>query len=85
MDIHNLKTWPDIFKVMKTGEKTFDIRKNDRDFKVGDQVILHEYDPDKKKYTGDHIHAKITWILPTNNPFHNLYDKVILALKYWDF
>jgi len=36
----------------------------------------------KNKYTGDHIHAKITWILPTDNPFHNLGDKIIMALKY---
>ena len=85
MKTHNLKTWPDIFKVMKSGEKTFDIRKNDRNFEVGDQVILDEFNPETNKYTGDHIHALITWILPSNNPFININDQVILSLKYWDF
>ena len=78
--IHKLKTWPDIFKVMKSGEKTFDLRRNDRNFKVDDLIILEEYDPIKEKYTGDHVYAKITWILPSENPFHNLEDKVILSL-----
>lgn len=82
MAIHELKTWKPIFQDMKNGNKAFDIRKNDRNFQVGDELILNEWDSDKEEYTGDHIHALVTWILPSNNPFHNLEDKIIMSLKY---
>jgi hypothetical protein len=82
MAVHELKTWKPIFQVMKSGEKSFDMRKNDRNFQVGDELILNEYDNEKGEYTGDHIHALITWILPSDNPYHNLGDKVVMSLKY---
>ena len=84
MAIHTLKTWPDFFRVMKSHEKNFELRENDRNFQVGDELILEEFDPIKNEYTGDHVHALITWILPADHPFHNLGNKVILALKYDD-
>lgn len=52
MEIHNLKSLPEVFKQIEYGLKNFEIRKNDEDFKVGDQVFLHEWDQDKKDYTG---------------------------------
>ncbi|NEZ54976.1 DUF3850 domain-containing protein [Adonisia turfae] len=42
---HNLKSWPHHFWPVVRGEKPFEIRKNDRDFKVGDYLALQEYDP----------------------------------------
>lgn len=33
MKIHYLKIWPDYFDLIYRGEKTFELRKNDRDFK----------------------------------------------------
>ena len=44
--IHELKILPEYFEAVTSGRKQFEIRKNDRDFKVGDQLILREY----KKY-----------------------------------
>lgn len=49
---HDLKTWPEVFLKVIEGTKTFEIRKNDRDFKVGDMVKMSEYDPKNEKYTG---------------------------------
>lgn len=51
MDVHTLKTWPEYFEAIWSGKKNFEIRKADRDFKVGDCLILLEYDPEANVYT----------------------------------
>lgn len=60
---HQLKTWPQYFKRVMDGEKNFEVRLNDRDFQTGDLVSLNEYDPVNKKYTGNQLDVKITYIL----------------------
>ncbi len=42
---HCLKTWPEYFDLVECGLKTFEIRENDRNFQVGDTLILMKYDP----------------------------------------
>jgi hypothetical protein len=44
---HELKTWPECFQAIKRGQKTFDIRENDRNFQVGDILVLREFKPCK--------------------------------------
>ncbi len=63
--IHKLKTWPEFFEAMVEGRKTFEGRKNDRDFKVGDELILKEYDPELKNYgySGRFLHRRVSYIL----------------------
>lgn len=51
MRYHVLKTWPPYFRQTQLGQKTFELRKNDRDYKEGDLLILREYMPDNG-YTG---------------------------------
>lgn len=60
---HELKTWPVHFDNVVQGNKTFEIRKNDRDFKVGDTALLRRFDPDKKLFTGEECRIYITHIL----------------------
>lgn len=38
--IHELKTDPEVFDAVARGEKTFEIRKDDRGFSVGDTLLL---------------------------------------------
>jgi len=57
---HTLKILPQFYKDILSGEKTFEVRKNDRDFRVGDYLALAEWD---KEYTGRGLMVKITYIL----------------------
>jgi hypothetical protein len=61
--IHELKTWPEYYKAVVSGKKKFEVRKADRHFEIGDLLILKEYDPEKKAFTGKLISKEITYIL----------------------
>lgn len=58
--IHNLKIAPTYFKAVKEGKKLFEIRKNDRDYHVGDILLLNEYTCGS--YTGEFIKVEVTYI-----------------------
>lgn len=45
MKTHKLKTLPVYFDAVQRGDKTFEIRKNDRDFQAQDALVLAEWDP----------------------------------------
>lgn len=69
---HELKILPQYFKEVVNGNKTFEIRKNDRGFKVGDTLLLKEYYSEcrefkhlepSKGYTGDEITKEVSYIL----------------------
>jgi hypothetical protein len=60
---HELKTWPQYYKAIVSGEKRFEIRVKDRDFKVGDVLILREYDPDAKAYLGGEYWVRVTYMV----------------------
>lgn len=51
MEIHRLKTDSGFYHDILHSKKRFDIRKNDRDFAIGDLLLLEGCD----KETGDYI------------------------------
>lgn len=57
---HELKLNKIYFEEALNGKKPFEIRYNDRDYKVGDEIVLKEWDDG---YTGREISGKITYIL----------------------
>lgn len=61
MKIHALKIRDEYFVDILKREKTFEIRKNDRDFQVGDEVILQVYEDGE--YTGDELRCNIVYII----------------------
>lgn len=80
--LHELKIYPKYFDAVLNGNKQFEIRKNDRDFHVGDNIFLREWD--NIKYSGRTIFAEITYIL--NDNFIGLAkDYVALGIKVNDY
>lgn len=63
MQIHDLKIWPEFFDAVDSGVKTFDLRKDDRGFKVGDVLKLREWAPAGHFYTGRSVVKQIGYIL----------------------
>ena len=60
---HELKTWPSCFAAVKAGNKPFDVRENDRNFQVGDQLILREFEPESEQYTGQAVTRWVSYVL----------------------
>lgn len=60
---HHLKTWPEMFNAAMFSIKSFDLRVNDRDFKVGEYVALKEWDPVERLYSGRILSRQIQYIL----------------------
>lgn len=84
---HVVKSWSMFYRDIETGERTSDIRENDRRYAVGDTMDLREFDPVKNRYTGRSQFVKITYIQTNkSNPcaisqfaLHD--DYVVLSIK----
>jgi len=61
--MHRLKTWPEYFDAIALGLKTFEVRKADRDFRVGDLLQLDEWCPARQDYTGAIRKKQVMYIL----------------------
>lgn len=59
---HNLKTWPVYFAALHDGTKTFELRRDDRGYEVGDTLRLREWDVDTE-YSGEEVTRTVTYIL----------------------
>ena len=76
--VHELKIWPEYFEAVRSGVKTFEIRKHDRPFAVSDTLVLCEFIPKPDKipmplnprvflkgpgYTGRRYRVKVIYLL----------------------
>lgn len=66
---HELKTWPVPFAALLDGTKTYEIRKADRDFRVGDVLHLREYDNGNPEsadghFTGRSLERYVSYMTP---------------------
>lgn len=59
--IHDLKIRPVYFEAVEDGRKTFEIRYDDRDYQVGDRLILREWH--LGRYTGRVVEKMVTYKL----------------------
>ncbi len=78
---HELKTWPAMFEAVWRGDKTFEVRLDDRGYQKGDTVTLREWDrntlcdcasgdhaTDCPKYSGRRIEARVGHVLASTAP-----------------
>lgn len=79
MKTHELKTWTAFFRSISDGSKKFELRRDDRGFEVGDKLVLREYDPKRKTYSGHELHALVTYVLRDAPDFGLVPGFVILS------
>lgn len=58
--IHEIKIRPEYFDAVCKREKTFELRRNDRNYKKGDYLVLKEWDG---YFTGREITRYVNYIL----------------------
>lgn len=56
---HELKVLPQFYGALEDGSKTFEVRKDDRGFQVGDTLRLREWSPER----GFHNDIALDWAL----------------------
>lgn len=76
---HALRTDPGFYKSITEGVKTFDVRKHDRPFKVGDKLLLQGYNQETEKYSGQEWHGEIIYIFDSTDYCKKNY--VILGIR----
>ena len=62
MAILKKKAWPELFEAVLSGQKNFDLRLQDFEIQPGDTLILEEWNPKTKEYTGRSVAKKATYI-----------------------
>lgn len=67
MKVHIVKSWPHQFRAILDERKTAELRKNDRNYKVGDCLLLREWNPSRQLYTGRSAKVEITHKLDKDN------------------
>lgn len=65
--VHELKCWKGFFEDMLNGKKTFDVRRDDRHYHVGDVLRQLEYWPNADEvggtYTGREIRQRVDYVM----------------------
>lgn len=61
MKVHKVKIRPEYYEPVISGKKTFEVRYNDRDYQVGDALLLREWD--ESGYSGRESLFDITYML----------------------
>jgi len=79
MKKHDLKTIQPFYNDVESGAKPFEVRFNDRDYQVGDILMLQEWNINGHFLTGRECQKEITYIL--DNPDYCKEGYVILGIK----
>ena len=67
------KCWPGFFQLVLSGKKNSEIRLADFALKAGDTLILEEWDPKTKKYTGRKLQKRVKAVQKVDvSKFHSM-------------
>lgn len=77
---HELKILKPYFDAVVSGDKTFELRKDDRPYKIGDTLILREIGAGNT-FTGRFIRKKVGYILRDCPEYGLDNDYCILSLR----
>ncbi|MDP3882866.1 MAG: DUF3850 domain-containing protein [Candidatus Staskawiczbacteria bacterium] len=66
MAIIKKKIWPELFEKVQSEEKRFELRVTDFDVEKGDILVLEEWNPKNKEYTGRKVEKKVDYVLKFN-------------------
>lgn len=80
MTLHNLKLKSEYVIEVMFCEKTFELRKNDRDFKVGDYIHFTDTKGEELEYYENNV-FKITYVLKDVTEYGLDKDYCILSIK----
>lgn len=58
--IHELKCQPEYFAALKSGAKTFEVRKKDRPYQIGDFLAVNEFVPFEYKFSSDEMYKSFS-------------------------
>ncbi len=59
------KAWPELFQAIVDGKKNFDLRLADFEVREGDVLVLREWDPATKEYSGRTIEKEVGYVIKT--------------------
>lgn len=76
--LHTLKCWPPFFEDVLEGRKTFELRRNDRDYSVGDTLHLREWTG--TGYSGRECSVRVTYLLEDAYQFGLMEGFVVLGI-----
>lgn len=79
MKTHELKILPQYFQAVWSGTKTFELRKDDREYQRGDVLVLREWDGEQ--YTGSALCVKVTYILQDAEKYGLKDGYVIMGIR----
>jgi ribosomal protein S17 len=59
------KVWPEYFQRIIGGDKKYELRLADFECGIGDVLLLKEWDPKTKEYTGREVSKEVTYVIKT--------------------
>ncbi len=68
---HEKKVWPEYFEKILEGKKNYELRLADWECNEGDILVLREWNPETKEYTGRVVEKNVTYVVKTK------------GLKFW--
>ncbi len=66
---HEVKCWPAYFHALADGRKAFELRRDDRPYRAGDDFHVREWCPVRKDYTGRELRFTISYVLRKHPEF----------------